>query len=830
MYTSLRSLIPDEVFKNDDFWKICIAEDGVYFQSFTSIYRYDYSTVEKVNYDKAFLFLHEVRGRYLVQEINSGLLELKGLDVFSLGGSEFFYNTDVRVILPYGENEYLIGAATKGLYLYDGISFRTFNPVLSDIMKKKELNCAILSSKGTYFLGTILDGIYEIDKDGEILNHISSQNSLQNNTILALYEDNRENIWAALDRGISYIQYLDNMSCITEPAGNTGAFYDVELWQDKWFLGTNQGVFYIHADDINKPEVFRNMKLIDGTQGQVWKLKMIDGKLFCCHNRGIKEIRPDLKVVDNYSFRTGINDMVKYVFKGREVYLFSTYNSLKIALPDNGETFAPQGISEPISATFVDHLNNIWLEHPNKGVYRCQLNDDLQSYRHYTYYGQSENDDLPYKLSLFKVGGRIALLGNDSFLAYDDIEDSIVPLELLNNCFRNISGLQKIVNIDETHFWALAQNAVYRFYYDGYEAILLESYHLGLNLSLVHGFEHISVINDSIHMICLDNGILYYKNRDTQKQVTQTIPSPYLSSLEMMDLSGNKLYHPLEKEVRVPYAYNSVNFYFIAPDIYSSSRYFQYKLKSVDPDWSEPVKKNSVTYPRLSQGKYEFLVRTVDYTGNYSEEISLKLEVLPPWYRSYWAYILYVTGFILLAYGAWLFILWRYRNQYLHQIRMEEMKRLQELTGELQDEVERKNAELLTQTSFIINKNELILKLKDLIDDFYSKNKTSATTQFYQKINSHLNNNMNTEDDWKMFLIKFEEKHTNFFKHMKTLYPELTSNDLRLCACLKLNLETKEIASLMNLSVKAVENNRYRLRKKIGLTRDQNLNDVFVNI
>jgi len=158
------------------------------------------------------------------------------------------------------------------------------------------------------------------------------------------------------------------------------------------------------------------------------------------------------------------------------------------------------------------------------------------------------------------------------------------------------------------------------------------------------------------------------------------------------------------------------------------------------------------------------------------------------------------------------------------------MKRLQELTGELQDEVERKNAELLTQTFFIINKNELILKLKDLIDDFYSKNKTSATTQFYQKINSHLNNNMNTEDDWKMFLIKFEEKHTNFFKHMKTLYPELTSNDLRLCACLKLNLETKEIASLMNLSVKAVENNRYRLRKKIRLTRDQNLNDVFVNI
>lgn len=76
-----------------------------------------------------------------------------------------------------------------------------------------------------------------------------------------------------------------------------------------------------------------------------------------------------------------------------------------------------------------------------------------------------------------------------------------------------------------------------------------------------------------------------------------------------------------------------------------------------------------------------------------------------------------------------------------------------------------------------------------------------------------LTENLNTEDDWKMFLIKFEQKHPYFFKSLKEDYPILTNNDLRLCACLKLNMETKDIASLMNLSVRAVENNRYRLRK-----------------
>ena len=144
-------------------------------------------------------------------------------------------------------------------------------------------------------------------------------------------------------------------------------------------------------------------------------------------------------------------------------------------------------------------------------------------------------------------------------------------------------------------------------------------------------------------------------------------------------------------------------------------------------------------------------------------------------------------------------------------------------------QIEKKNSELLTQTSFIIQKNELIIKIKELVESFYTKERSKILAPLYQKINVLLNNHLDSDDDWKMFLIKFEEKHTGFFKKMKNLYPELTSNDLKLCACLKLNLDTKDIASLMNLSVRAVENNRYRLRKKLNLQPSDNLNDFFLS-
>ncbi len=322
VYTSLSALLQEQELSNDDFWKISIADNGVYFQSFNAIYQYDYSTVRKIPFDKGFLFLYQVRGKHFVQEIKGGVLELEDMRLSPIADNGLFNDTDVRVILPYGENEYLLGTAMDGLYIYDGENVTPFHPGLSQVLSKMELNCGLLSSKGTYFLGTILDGIYEVDEKGNILNHISSRNNLQNNTILALYEDSRGNIWVALDRGISYIQYLDYMSCMTDPGGNTGAFYDVALWQNKLFLGTNQGVFYIDAGDIEKPNVFAGIKLVDGTQGQVWKLRIIDGKLFCCHNRGLKEILPDLRVTESYKLETGVYDMAAYTLKGKDLFLF----------------------------------------------------------------------------------------------------------------------------------------------------------------------------------------------------------------------------------------------------------------------------------------------------------------------------------------------------------------------------------------------------------------------------------------------------------------------------------------------------------------------------
>lgn len=211
-YTSLKSLVDQKSMQENDFWKIWFNDNKVYFQSFNSIFIYDYKTVKQIKINKNILFLLKVRGQFWVQEMQGELFRLIDDKLTKINDGAFFTGKDVRTILPYKKDQYLICTATNGLYIYDGVKSSPWNTPISSALKLNELNCGLLTSRGTYFFGSILNGIYEVDENGNILNHFSTATELNNNTVLSLREDKNGNFWAGLDRGIAYIQYLDNMS------------------------------------------------------------------------------------------------------------------------------------------------------------------------------------------------------------------------------------------------------------------------------------------------------------------------------------------------------------------------------------------------------------------------------------------------------------------------------------------------------------------------------------------------------------------------------------------------------------------------------------------
>ncbi len=132
-------------------------------------------------------------------------------------------------------------------------------------------------------------------------------------------------------------------------------------------------------------------------------------------------------------------------------------------------------------------------------------------------------------------------------------------------------------------------------------------------------------------------------------------------------------------------------------------------------------------------------------------------------------------------------------------------------------EIEYKARELTSATAHLINKNEVLTDLK---------NKLESTTEVVPTINQvirEINQNINLDNDWQNFSRHFDNVHPGFFRKLKEQFPALTPNEERLCAYLLLNLNSKEISQMLNVTPAAVDKSRNRLRKKLDISPDVNL-------
>jgi len=151
-----------------------------------------------------------------------------------------------------------------------------------------------------------------------------------------------------------------------------------------------------------------------------------------------------------------------------------------------------------------------------------------------------------------------------------------------------------------------------------------------------------------------------------------------------------------------------------------------------------------------------------------------------------------------------------------------EKELIQSRNDQLKIDIESKSRELASSTMSIIKKNELLNSIKSELNQGEDKGIKSVI-----KI---IDKNINNTDDWQMFKEAFNSADKDFIKKLKLLHTVLTPNDLRLCAYLRLNLSSKEIAPLLNISPRSVEDKRYRLRKKMNLEHNDSLTDYILNI
>jgi len=857
IYVSLIPLIPEEDRNFGDVWKIYEGPWGIVFQSFEGLFFYSEGKIEVVKPRSSFHYSYYVNGVFYVFDRDNGLMEYRNGYLKKIPLGDFFIRKEVWSVLPLNNDEVLIGTAKDGMFLYDGLTLKPWNVPVNNLLKKHQIYSSLVIDKDHFAFGTIQNGLIICNKQGEIIQVINREKGLQNNTILSMCLDLDGNLWLGLDNGIDYVEINSPVTLLQDFFG-FGTGYTSILYNNLIYLGTNQGLFYCSPEKFKSPFLnASDFQMVENTSGQVWSLQVIDGNLYCGHNNGSFLIKGTKGININeipgcwaYTAIPGYDKM----------YIEGTYNGIELCTCTNGvmkHLTHIKGINYSSQELVCQKDRYVWISHAFNGVTLFRLSPSLDGLQFIRHFGKADGlpSDYLNKIKQMK-NGDILLTTPVGIYKFDFNRNIFEKSTYYNNLFNN-KPVSYIQEDGQKNIWYICTNnegGVLRFQEDGnYSNVSYPFYKL--KGKFIGSFFHFNVIDDENVLIALEKGFAHYN--PTMVIDYRRGYNAVLTSVSLLG-KGDRLYSgvrvsssndfPAVNPV-ISYKSNSLRFTFSALFFEGNNETkFSYQLEGFDEDWSDWQTESTKEYTNIPDGTYTFKVRTLNKYGVISSPEPFKFTIRPPWYKSIPAFVVYL---ILILSSIWLMIVLFMKK--IEKSRLKEkdlqkkefMEKEEKLKNEailaekeiirlrnekLNSEMIHKDKELANSAINLVQKNKQFNRIKADLLKIQGELKEDLMKSRIDMIIRKIDKETSSDEWWSVFETNFEQVHEDFLKRIKEKHPDISPKELKLAAYLRMNISSKEIATLMNITPRGVEISRYRLRRKFNLDRNQNLTDYILSI
>ena len=829
-YFSLSKKIKSKMVDDEQFWNILKYDQWIIFQSLDQIYIYDTKTTgfSIIKPKNKILKAFEANNSLYFQVANEGLFEIEN------GRSKLVSNNPIissnKIVAIFSiNNGLLIETQNNGFFtLIEQKITPHFSEINNQIANGSVYSCIQLSDNG-YAIGTVSDGILIVSESGEIKYHITQKNGISNNTILSIFEDIDKNIWIGLDNGINCINLRSPIRSYFDITGFLGTVYTSLLHNGKLFIGTNQGLFYKNYNSSTE-----SFQLVKGTKGQVWTIFENQGTLFCGHDSGTfiienETAKPIYSASGTWKFEAipGRNDLL----------LQGNYSGISVLEKKNNQwTFRNKISGFDYSSKYfeITKNNDIYISHEYKGVFTFHLDN---SFTKATDFKTFQTPTKGKNASLIKFKNNIYYANKSGICKLDEKVKLFKKDKQLSTVFEKdeyTSG--KLIVDDSDRMWLFSKNYIH-YFTSSKLSDQLKIHSLPISSSLSNsmlGYENITHLTNSTYLIGTTDS--YYTINTEELKFKNNKVS--ISNISFNKLDYKAFNTPVKLNGDFKHSENNVTFNYTVPE-YNKYIYteYQFLLEGLQEKWSTWSSKTTTYYKNLPPGDYVFKVRARIANSTAENIATYSFTINKPWYATTLAVFIYcVLGFLLVIYTHKTYTkyyqqkelkLIEENNLLLEIAALENEQQLMKLKNEqLSSDMDSKNRELAVSTMSLIKKDELL----SLIKNDLKQSSTEGSTKNIKSVISTITKNITQEDSWTVFKEAFDNADTDFLKKVKQAHPSLTPNDLRLCAYLRLNLSSKEIAPLLNISVRSVEIKRYRLRKKMDLSHEQGLVEYILYI
>lgn len=817
-------------------WNIHIADDRVYFQSDNAVFCLEKDRIHRIICEDI-VYSALVNKHFYVA--GNGLSVLNGDNFFLLPNTNPYINNISRRIVGVFpcQNGLLLVSNQNGLFLYQDGLLVPFHSTVDDFLKKNRLFCAAMEGP-LLALGTVQNGVLLLNLETGEAEHISTHNGLQNETVLSLFFDREDNLWLGLDNGIDCVHLH---SSIFRNSVSIGSGYASCLYRNKLYLGTNQGVFVMDYPLMSNKD--QKIEPLERMAGQIYSLAVYDDKLFCAGSNFLGVLDGDeLYLLPNIRGTWWVKPLQQ-----KDRLLAATYTGLFL-LKKTGNRWTVykrvDGRMYSSKSLYIEPMTNaLWTANKEGGVHRLLLSEEGDSIIREKCYNFKE---LPMgnNVCINSINQEVVVASRQGLFRYNQLKDCLERYDSLEKKLEGSVAYTYIMQDSLQNIWYVTDGALKLLHYDTSQKEYYQSNNeVYLKDCLIEDFEHVNLLSKGEVMMGMEEGfsLLHFMQKRVKKYpLNLQIRSVYLRGVRDSLVYGRS-YLPNERYLKIPYEHNSIRIEYSANNYDKSlALFYSCRLEGpVSEPWSQLGEATMKEYTTLPEGKYTFYVRT---SINQGEPItaSFSFEILPPWYRTWWSYLLYAILVILVVVYTYRRIaagrkrlvmqkeleLYRQKQEFKKESELKDQK-IDSLKEEnLQSELRYKSEELIRTTLNIVRKNEMLQGIKREvlgISHSISEENLVSLRRKTLRLLGQIETNIEHDDDLQTFQSTFDSVHHDFFKRLEEAYPELNNKDKLLCAYIKMNLLSKEIAPLLNISVRGVEISRYRLRRKLNLGEGDNL-------
>jgi signal transduction histidine kinase/DNA-binding response OmpR family regulator len=704
-------------------WQTHSTKKGIYSRTSKFLFYWNQASKQFKVWEAKYRFNSSFvcEGKFFIQQKNVGLMHIVNDSLTLIPGSETFAAFEkINMMVPYDSQKLLMGTQSKGFYIFDGIKAVPFPTGMDNYWKEKRLYHGIRltsssSETGGFALATLRGGLVIIDSHGNLKQIFNKASGLQDDDVKYVFEDFQGNLWLALDKGISKIEYSSPISVLDDRSGLAGIVLSVVRHKpyNALYVGTTRGLYYLERSSTS-PGKFHP---VPGLSTTCWSLLSIGDDVLAATTYGVFQVEVEnnnkRSIIQNPSYTLlQSKPEPNRIWVGTSQGLVSLYSESENDRWNEELQF--KTITGLIRTIVEDKKENLWLGTLTKGVLKVSFPNSM-IHPIVTRYNTTHRLP-PGEVNVFMAAGHPIFATDKGIFRFDGEKKVFLPDYTLGDEFaggEKAKGVFRILEDKKKNIWFHSKTRNFQAIpKPGGAFTVISSPVLAVPRAQVNAI-YPDPDGDTIWFAHRDGLISYdttvKNNYDTDFQtLIRTVlvnGKPVFNGYKIND--GSKGFFPI-----IAYKDRNLRFEFASPFFQGESELqYQCFLEGYDNHWSMWTIETKKDYTNLDSGLYTFRVRSKNVYENLGGEDVFQFRILLPWYKTWWAFLIYALAAFFMV-----FLIVKWRSWKLEQ----EKQKLEHIIKQRTKEIDDKNRQLQRKTLQLEEQSEKLKEMDKVKSRFFA--------------------------------------------------------------------------------------------------------------